>query len=271
MKIRHIVILALSGLAAVNLSAMKRQLEKDSQLDMSIVLNLGQKTTVNQKQDFPQPTVIIGKLAIPTQQAQQTTITTQTTPTLKEFATLFDNIRSNNIKAIKKSLKQGISLNNEDLLLYAITYNRANIIKLLIKNGMPVNPYHSSNLFCVDDVETARLLLDHGIDINTQTPLGNTPLINCAAYGNTPIVKELILHGADITIKNIEGKTAYDCACEYMDELDFDNKLIIKKELVDLLRTKESARTVITDHFAARFGQNVFLSLRNQQINGAKK
>jgi hypothetical protein len=279
MKIRHIIALALLGLVVVNLSAMKRLHEEnnyfdvrdeDNHLDMNIVLNLGQGTEFTPMRYFPKTRVINGTLTVQKQQKEQAPLIIHRAPTLQEFPALFDNIRTNNVKAFEKSLKKGITLANDDFLIYAITYNKPEIIKLLIHSGTLVSPYHSSHLFCVDNVETAQLLLDNGVDTEIPTHWGDTPLIMCAAHGNVPVVKELICHGADITAINTFGRTAYDSACLYMDDFD-DEQETIKEELENILRNEESVRTVITDNFAARFGQNVFLSLIKQQRNGTKK
>jgi hypothetical protein len=263
MNIRHVVLLALSGLAVVNLSAMKRLREENSQLDMSTVLSLGQSTTIREKEYFFPPKVIIGNFEAPTQQAQQTATITLHSPTFEEHNVLIGNIYSDNIKAIEKSLKEGLDINTCLFIDYAALHNKKDIISLFFQHGARMNCSNSSTLSFVNNVEIIQLLLDNGAYINTTSPRDhfNTPLMSHATKGNTAIVRELILHRADITLKNTKGQSAYNRACKYMKRF----------ALIDILQTQEGARTVITDNFTARFGQNIFSSLRNQQINGSKK
>lgn len=54
-------------------------------------------------------------------------------------------------------------------------------------------------------------LLQQGADINTQNPLGNTPLHQAAAYKGRKDAIELLLEaGADIDIKNSKDETAFE-------------------------------------------------------------
>lgn len=55
-------------------------------------------------------------------------------------------------------------------------------------------------------------LLKVGIDINTKNLQGITPLM-AAVEENTPdIVEVLVEHGADLTLVNVDGETAYEIA-----------------------------------------------------------
>ncbi|XP_052799836.1 ankyrin repeat and SOCS box protein 11-like [Mya arenaria] len=59
-----------------------------------------------------------------------------------------------------------------------------------------------------DAVATMKLLLAHGIDINTQDERGNTALHRAADFGDAQTVALLASHGAKLNIHNCYGRTA---------------------------------------------------------------
>lgn len=65
-----------------------------------------------------------------------------------------------------------------------------------------------------DIKEVARLLLEGLIpeEINYQNPYGNTALYLAANHNHLSIVNLLLVHGADKSLANVEGKTAGDGA-----------------------------------------------------------
>lgn len=66
-----------------------------------------------------------------------------------------------------------------------------------------------------DDAKRVKLLIDNGIDINTQTRKGNTALIEAAKNENTNIIEFLVKNGADLNIKNKKGHNAlYEAAAK---------------------------------------------------------
>jgi ankyrin repeat protein len=82
------------------------------------------------------------------------------------------------------------------------------LIKYFLDYKVPVNvmdPEGSNELFYVDDVEIATLLLEVGVDPNVQTKLGTTPLSFAVRHGNIPLIKLLLKYGADPNTKLYDG------------------------------------------------------------------
>ena len=77
-------------------------------------------------------------------------------------------------------------------------------------------PLHVSVLY--KSVDVARLLLEHGADVNAQDKGRKTPLLSavkCVLYEPTLEVARLLVgHGANIDAEDIEGRTAFRVASE---------------------------------------------------------
>jgi ankyrin repeat protein len=59
------------------------------------------------------------------------------------------------------------------------------------------------------NLQAVRYLLDEGANVNARVKFGNTALAEAAYYGHVPVVKELLLRGADINVIGDDG-TALD-------------------------------------------------------------
>lgn len=64
------------------------------------------------------------------------------------------------------------------------------------------------------DVSAVRLLLEAGIDCNVQRERGETALHHAIRMGEFDIARMLLAYGADLQIRDIDGKASYDCCWE---------------------------------------------------------
>jgi len=76
------------------------------------------------------------------------------------------------------------------------------------REALSVALYAQSRL----ELETFKLLVDRGADVNHVYALGETPLMSAAESGNKAFVEYLLAKGADKGAKNAEGKSAYELA-----------------------------------------------------------
>lgn len=104
----------------------------------------------------------------------------------------------------------------------AVLGNNVALLTGLIKAGVPLSERTARGwtlLHLAADrysVDAARVLLDHGLDVNAQDICGNTPLMR-AVYRSKrgtelEFIKLLMSRGADPGIKNKAGESARDFA-----------------------------------------------------------
>ncbi len=116
---------------------------------------------------------------------------------------LFDAIVRHDAPAIRALLAQGADPNaeqpGETALMYAAGVSTAEIVRLLLEHGAGKNkPLPLIEAACGGDVETARLFLDLGADVNAPDEQGWTPLMEAATWGYAEIVRLLLARGAQV-------------------------------------------------------------------------
>ena len=95
--------------------------------------------------------------------------------------------------------------------------NKVNpIVEFLVRKGANVNAtdenLHTPLHYAVkyeSSLTNVKYLLAHGANINAQSEIGGTPLMMSVATQQKQIVSLLLNFGADPTIKDKDGKTAY--------------------------------------------------------------
>lgn len=97
-------------------------------------------------------------------------------------------------------------------------------LKFILKKGKTAYRFSPLADVCEtspDIEERLDLLMRAGVDIDATNPDKETPLIVAAQTMNVRALKCLLAAGADKTVKNAEGKTAYDIAVENGVVFDF--------------------------------------------------
>jgi uncharacterized protein len=108
-------------------------------------------------------------------------------------------------------------------LHYAAFFDGPAAAKVLLEAGaepnalarhsqLKVMPIHSAA--ASQQVETTRLLLEHGADVNARQEGGGTPLHSAAFHGDRALADLLLEHGADPDARSDDGKTPADVAAE---------------------------------------------------------
>lgn len=90
-------------------------------------------------------------------------------------------------------------------LLFAAMGSKTEIVTLLIDAGAKMGPIEAAVL---GELETLRMMLNNGADVDTRNAAGMTPLMGAAAGGHDNILTALLIRGADINAVDEQGQTA---------------------------------------------------------------
>lgn len=99
------------------------------------------------------------------------------------------------------------SLDVVDLLL-----DRGADVNAVSKNAFSATPLQGAALF--QTINLAKVLIEHGADVNCRSAAGSTPLHEVAGKGQIEFAKLLLDNGADINAKDDKGKTPLAIALE---------------------------------------------------------
>lgn len=88
--------------------------------------------------------------------------------------------------------------------------------------------YIKKDMCLTNNLDTIKLLISEGLDINSWSITGHTPIHFHAKEGNFEIVKYLVSKGANIDKKNIYGDDVIDDALKY-NQIEIYEYLLIKK------------------------------------------
>lgn len=151
------------------------------------------------------------------------------------------NIENNNILYILTKYNKCFQLNNNKLTLNICTktnskYKGLNVLHiavLLNKNDLVKKLLGKIKL---NKEKLNNSIYKNIIDKKTSDGKNNTPLIFACMEGNINIVQALVKYGANIFLKNSEGKTAYDYVKndKTKDEIKYYfNSLILNKKQIN--------------------------------------
>ena len=128
-------------------------------------------------------------------------------------------------------------------ILLASQAGHAETIDVLIEEKAEVNIYmegYHTPLFQVIAQNKMkafkRLLVAPGINLNQEDKEGVIPILLAAYNGRLNMIKLLVEHGADPTVKNAEGKSALDMATlnKKQDVIEYLNKISDPKERLSM-------------------------------------
>lgn len=142
----------------------------------------------------------------------------------------FEMVAMGEVEGIKDHLTQNpdaanaIAPDGFGVLGLASFFGRVEAVEVLLAAGANPNT-PSANAFKVCPIHSAaanrdaeislplcKALLEGGANPNTAQAGGWTPLHQAAAHGRLPIVELLLSHGADVTIKSEDDRTAFQMA-----------------------------------------------------------
>ncbi len=119
---------------------------------------------------------------------------------------------------LDKQADPNLATNNGAVPMHRAVAGYGTIARLLLDHGAEVNRYDARGQGVLywaagqDDVELLRRLLENGADPKAQTILGDQPLHRAAVYGQVSTMRVLIEKGADIHAANKKGEQALHLA-----------------------------------------------------------
>ncbi|KAK6169536.1 hypothetical protein SNE40_020574 [Patella caerulea] len=165
---------------------------------------------------------------------------------------LMECIKAGNLVLLKQLIDQGASVNAQDnegtfVLDYLCrSYNQQNsadIVKIMIDAGVDI---HKCNNLLGRAIrrgyyESASLLIEQGMDVNTVNENGDNPLALASKKGKSELVKLLTITDCDINHQNLRGETALHKAIKnsrYYED---------KKEIIKMLLLQNKINVNLTD------------------------
>ena len=120
----------------------------------------------------------------------------------------YNAIRADDNSAVAQLLNGGAGANLRDSrgatpLMYAAAVGSAGMMRQILAAGADVNAKNNFDatalMWCANDLEKVRLLVEKGADVNARSKHGKIPLLIAAAYdGNVEVIRLLLNKGADV-------------------------------------------------------------------------
>lgn len=138
------------------------------------------------------------------------------------------------VHIFEELLQQGADVNvvnvsGESPILRAIVDGKGSqVVSILLSAKADVKRkyYGATLLHYASDVEVIRMLLSHGLDVNSENIQGRTPLHYAAvSRGALPRVRELLQYGANVNVVDHEGETPLHSAVSTLTSKIDDGKV----------------------------------------------
>src|SRR6266404_2575058 len=134
---------------------------------------------------------------------------------------LFQGVRNGDVAFLKSHLTKA-SLEVRDrrgatLVMHAAAFGNLETLKLLLDAGADVNARNDFDatalLWGARDPDKAELLISRGANVNSRSKQGRTPLMMASLLqGGSPIVALMLTKGADVNVRDNGGNTALGLA-----------------------------------------------------------
>jgi ankyrin repeat protein len=143
-----------------------------------------------------------------------TVLTFAATSAAADNSPFFDAIRNGDIALVKAHLTkpdlESRGARGTTPLMYAAAFGNLETLRILVDAGADVNTQNdlqaSALLWAACQPEKARLLLERGAEVNIQSKQGRTPLMVAAACaGNAETVRLMLSKGADVNARDRLG------------------------------------------------------------------
>lgn len=137
---------------------------------------------------------------------------------LTEDDKLVEACKARSEDEVKHALKKGADPNTLNAIHYAAENGSVNIVGLLLEHGVDVdtpNPTGQTALQCAarnGSEDVVKLLLQKGADVNARDENDHTALHGAAGQDNSNIVEMLLDAGADPDAEDLDGNVAIDFA-----------------------------------------------------------
>ena len=111
------------------------------------------------------------------------------------------------VECLKEPPAAGDQQDHETALIFASVFGNTDCLKQLIVTGTDVNAVSLISTIKTAKVESVKILLKSGADMNATDEFGNTALMTAIEVGSKTIFKLLINHGAKVNAENCKGET----------------------------------------------------------------